>query len=129
MRVKTQDGFTKVFNITTGGLQGESLSPTLFSLFIAYIEDYFKKKGAQSINIDNEQSLLMLLYADDLVILSDSEVDLAKKLRILGEYCDENILTVNSEKTKIIQFCRSSSRRTDCKFTYKNLPIESTNSQ
>lgn len=39
--------------ITEGALQGDTLSPLLFSLFLADINDFFSGKGIEEINIDS----------------------------------------------------------------------------
>uniref|UniRef100_T1HDF7 Reverse transcriptase domain-containing protein n=1 Tax=Rhodnius prolixus TaxID=13249 RepID=T1HDF7_RHOPR len=52
--------------VTRGVLQGEILSPLLFSLFISDIVEYFTAKGARGININKDKDLIMTLYADDM---------------------------------------------------------------
>lgn len=48
--------------------------------------------------------LMMLLYADDTVLFSDSESDMQCALDAFKEYCHTWRLTVNLEKTKIVVF-------------------------
>ncbi|CAG5102870.1 Protein of unknown function [Cotesia congregata] len=69
--------------------------------------------------------ILMLLYADDIVLLSRSAVSLRAKLKILEDYCTLNDLTVNTEKTKVMP-CRSSGRvkKGDKDFIYKGSSLE-----
>ena len=45
-----------------------------------------------------------MLYADDLVIFSKSKNGLQDYLDSLNEYCKENDLTVNLNKTKVLIF-------------------------
>jgi len=66
------------------------------------------------VSINHLADCLMLLYADDTVILAHSPGDLRRKLCILAEYCDPNSLTVNAGKTKIMVFSRGG-RRNDSK--------------
>ena len=79
MKLKSNNYFTKTYEIVEGVLQGESLSPLLFSIFIADMESYFYSLGLNGINVDNYISVLLLFFADDLVILADSKIDLNRK--------------------------------------------------
>ena len=45
-----------------------------------------------------------LLYADDLVIFSKNGYCLSKLLNVFDTYCDDNSLTVNNDKCKVIVF-------------------------
>ncbi|KAK2578452.1 hypothetical protein KPH14_012258, partial [Odynerus spinipes] len=57
--------------INKGVLQGDSLSPTLFSLMIHDIDKYFEENGHNRIIKDME----ILLFADDLVIIASNPID------------------------------------------------------
>lgn len=106
LKVKTNDEFAENIEITEGVMQGEILSPLLFILFISDIEQYFRDKGFMGIPITHLVDLLILLYADDLVLFAYSLSDLRRKLKVLDEYCSENGLNINVNKTKIVEFKR-----------------------
>lgn len=107
VQVRVGGHYTKAFDIACGVLQGESLSPFLFSLFVSDIEDFFRGRGFVGVNIDGQHDLLMLSFADDLVIVSDSPSDLQKKINSLSDYTRRNKLIVNDKKTKVVCFKRS----------------------
>ncbi|UYV79339.1 hypothetical protein LAZ67_17002203 [Cordylochernes scorpioides] len=46
----------------------------------------------------------LLLYADDIAIIGESRMNLQKKIKILKEYLDENLMTLNESKSKIMVF-------------------------
>ncbi len=55
----------------------EHLSALLFALFVNDIEDYLLANGCSYVNIDNEAldnyiKLLVLMYADDTILVADS---------------------------------------------------------
>ena len=45
-----------------------------------------------------------IIWADDLVLLSENENDLRKMLQVLEMYCKDNKLTINCEKSKCMIF-------------------------
>ena len=57
-------------------------------------------------NTENVLKLLVLLYADDTLILADSPENLQKSLHNLSLYCEPWHLTVNENKTKIMIFSK-----------------------
>jgi retron-type reverse transcriptase len=88
--------------LSNGVKQGDSLSPTLFNIFVDDIKSSF---------IDNTQTKPVslgvhtfnhLLYADDLVILSESPTGLQHCLNALDNYCEKWRLNINIKKTKVM---------------------------
>ena len=63
--------------------QGECLSPFLFSMYINYLEETFILQDFKGIEI-GMLKLVLLLYADDIVIFSESE---QQGLDISENYC------------------------------------------
>lgn len=107
IRVRSIGAYSESFDVTEGVLQGESLSPLLFLLYISDFENFFREEGLYGVNIDNLTDVLLLLYADDTVILARHQVDLHYKLKALRKYCDSKGLKVNITKTKILIFQRA----------------------
>ena len=48
--------------------------------------------------------LLLLLYADDLILMSERASELQKQLDALASFCEQHRLTVNLSKTKVVVF-------------------------
>ena len=87
---------TNVFPVTSGVKQGDTLSPTLFCIYINDLAITLKGKGI-GINV-NGQYVCLLLYADDLVLLAENEKDLQMLLDITQEWCHKWKLNINREK-------------------------------
>jgi len=68
--------------------------------------------------------LFLLLYADDIVIMAESEEELNKGLCLLKEYCDRWKLCVNSNKTKVMIFKKGGQLRRNMNFAYKGEVIK-----
>ena len=68
-----------------------------------YIRDPFTRKDRSILGrykIDDE-SISILLYADDVVHLAENETDLQCMLNVLGNWCNTNKLFINSSKSNI----------------------------
>ena len=91
-----------IFSLVYRLKQGCSLSPILFNLYVNDLVTQISELGL-GIDIDGEK-VAVLLYADDLVILSETEDDLQAILDTLHVWCSTNCLFVNPEKSKIIHF-------------------------
>ena len=100
--VKWGDCLSSSFRSYVGLRQGDALSPNLFKIYINDLLNY--------IQVDKDTPYLKekivncLLYADDLVLLSQSEEGLQKSVDWLNRFCEEWKLTVNMDKTKIVVF-------------------------
>lgn len=108
----TLNGSTsEFFDCEKGVRQGENLSPLLFAIYMNDLENFLSTNGGSGINIDIDDAtvmifvkLLVILYADDTIILSDNVNDFQQMLNIFNDYCNSWKLKINSSKTKIMIF-------------------------
>ena len=93
-----QIGLTRAFPTTIGLKNGCNLSQILFDLFIN-INNIFDEISCQSAHLAH---ILVnsLLYADNLILVSESRFDLQKCLKKLQTYCDKWKLRVKTKKTQ-----------------------------
>ena len=77
-----------------GVRQGKALSHFLVSMYLNDIEDYLLLNWYDGVNL-SMMKLYLLLYAADIIIMSDTEDGLYKG-------CDAWTLTVNTSKTEVI---------------------------
>ena len=95
---------TPWFNTTSGVKQGDCLSTTLFSL---YINDLVHEINALNLGVDiDSENISILLYADDLVLVANTEADMNSMLEAVNKFCVKWRLTVNSEKSNVMHFRR-----------------------
>ena len=100
--VKVNNMQTSYFDVDIGVKQGCKVSPTLFSLYVNDLADKIRTLNC-GIDVDGYQ-LSILLYADDIALLSPCEESLQIMLNALNEWCDNWRVTLNQEKTKIVHF-------------------------
>ena len=86
-RVNFENELSDTFSCSLGVRQGECLSPFLFSMYLNDIEVYFVLNGYEGIEI-GMLKLFLLLYADDIVILYETDLGLQQGLDLLEQYCD-----------------------------------------
>ena len=108
--LKINQGVTKPFKTYRGVRQGCILSPRLFNLFINDLPDIFDK-DCDPVKI-GKQKLNCLMYADDLILLSESPQGLQNCLDRLKEYTSEWDLNLNLKKNKIMVFQRGGAKCT-----------------
>ena len=84
------------------------------------MEAFLKSKGIRGVSINSKDEILLLAYADDIVILSESSAMLKRILREIKKYCDINGLTVNIDKTHIIVFSKGGYTYVNLKFYFGN---------
>ena len=89
--------------MTIGTKQGCPMSSTLFNLYINDIPNIISCANCDPVKLDN-QKINCLLYADDLVLLSETSQGLQQSLNTLYSYCKKWKLKVNIKKTKLMVF-------------------------
>ena len=103
--VKLSNGTTPLFNSYVGLRQGCNLSLMLFNLFINDIFHIFYANSSGCFPVAlGKHKLNCLMYADDLLILSETGQGLICSLHKLKRYSDKWGLTISEKKTKIMIF-------------------------
>jgi hypothetical protein len=94
------EGFSSTFPCTIGVKQGCPLSPLVFGLYIDALESRITMlAGDDGPNLVGT-TVKLLLYADDLVLMSKSLRGLQKQLDELSAFCKERDLTVNVKRPR-----------------------------
>ena len=103
--IKVSEGLCQPFQTTVGVLQGEVMSPLLFNLFVNKISEIFDQ-SCDPVKINNtDQSFL--LWADDLVVFSQSAAGLQSAIDKVSAFYASLGMQINKTKTKIIIFNKS----------------------
>ena len=123
--VCTGEGLTKCFTCKIGVRQGCMLSPFLFILYLNELIDMLKANGCQGIYLDERtQNVMILLYADDMAMCSDTVGRIQKMIDVLGQFCEKWAMIVNLTKTKIVVFRRGGCLKQNEKWYYNGGKIE-----
>ena len=124
--IKLNNKLSNSFVCNIGVRQGDNLSPLLFALFIndfeKHLSDSRSYNGLNSLNnlfsdatLDDDLEIFLklyiLLYADDTIVMAESEGELQEALNEVSEYCDKWKLRINVSKTKIIRFTKRKNPR------------------
>jgi len=105
---------TDWFEAKCGLRQGCILSPLLFNLYLNDLAVYLKSTGIGI--VCGADTICMLMYADDLVILASTEQELQLLLNALNDWCNRYSMTVNSTKSNIVHFRNPAVNKTDFQF-------------
>ena len=100
--IKLKDGHTCAIKSNLGLKQGCPLSPMLFNLYIDDIKDIFDEQ-CDPIDIQNTK-INYFLYADDLVMLSESKAGLQRCIDKASNFAKAKRLTISVKKSKTLIF-------------------------
>ena len=107
-----------------GVKQGDSLSPTLFNIFLNDIGKCFNDQNlSKPLNL-NGHNINHLLFADDLLIFSESKEGLQHCLNETGTYCNTWRLNINVKKTKVMLFSKGKRDYSKFSFFIQNSELE-----
>ena len=99
-RIKVGSAMTDPIDINQGVRQGCILSPLLFNLFLSDFEESLDQFEEYHPKVDATTRIPCILWADDIIILSETKTGLQAQLNALETYCKSNSLTINTDKTK-----------------------------
>ena len=100
--VRTGQGTTDWFQIRKGVRQGCILSPSLFNLYVEYI---MRNAGLDEAQVGIKiagRNVNNLRYAEDTILMAESEEELNSLLIKVKEECEKVGLKLNNQKTKIM---------------------------
>jgi hypothetical protein len=125
--LRFEGGVTEEFKVNTGLREGSVLSPLLFSIFIADMEETVLRPFHPAVNFQFSDFCVAgvpfpgLLYADDLIILARNRLCLKTRLKSLERYVIMNRLTVNVAKCEVV--CFGSQDRCRFSFLGEQIPV------
>ena len=120
--VKLNGRLTDWFPVSSGVRQGDSSSPTIFAFFI---NDLIS--GLHNLNMGvtfGENKLCCLTYADDVLLLAESENDMQELLNFVNDWCRKWRLIINLSKSNAMHFRNKGKRRSNFDFKVGNETID-----
>ncbi len=116
------EGLSTRFSCDIGVKQGCPLSPLLFGFYLDGLEKHLDALDGDSSPQLTDIVVKLLLYADDLALMSETPQRLQKQIDVLSEFCVERQLVINVSKTKVVVFEKR--HNATPKFTYRGTTIE-----
>ena len=123
--VKMNNKITDTFTINQGVKQGCILSPLLFNIYMSDLPEILD--SALNKANPNVTHPSCLIWADDIILLSESEEGLRSMLKSMEAYCDENELSLNTDKTKCMIFNKTG-RLIRKQFSFNDTQLETVRS-
>ena len=104
-RVRVGERESPQFQVRKGVRQGCPLSPWLFNVFIDKIVSEARKRFQGSVKLSTGQ-VEVLLFADDLMVLAESEEALQNNLQVVNDELEVWGMRANWLKTKVMRIAR-----------------------
>lgn len=108
--VRVNSEFGPEFESSIGVKQGDPLSPLLFGLYIDRFVSFLSSRYPMGDVFCGKDPLQVLLYADDMVLVSHDPKVLQAYLDILNVFCEASRMTVNTAKSEVVIFFRQWAR-------------------
>jgi hypothetical protein len=121
--VRNRGDISKLFDVDSGLIQGEALSPLMYSLYVNDFELFLSENNCNGLELGS-LNLYLLMYADDTVLFAESASELQNLLNKLEVYSKSWNLSVNATKTKIVVFRNGGKMKTNECWIYDNHQIE-----
>ena len=124
-RVRVEDELTECFEVRQGVRQGCPLSPWLFNVFLDMVAREARAQFKGGVCLDN-CTVQLLMFADDTVLLAETEEDLQHNVREFSEAVKRHRLAMNTEKTTTMVFSR---KQVDCSVEVDGRKLENVRKQ
>ena len=108
--IKINDKVTDWFQTYAGIRQGQNDSPTQFAIYANSLAEDIKSLGP-GIKI-GDTLICLLMYADDIVLIAESEKDLQLMLDKLTRWCSKWRMLLNTEKTQTVHIRHKNAQKT-----------------
>ena len=120
--INVNNRLTEWFDTILGVRQGDCLSPTLFNTFINDLAVGIKllNMGVQV----GEEKIPILLYADDVALITESEEDMQFLLNFTHHWCETWHMKINMSKSKVTHFRKQGQARSDTQLKIGDANIE-----
>ena len=113
--VRVNGVLTDTFTSELSLKQGDPASPTHFN---AYINDLLQqlKNNGRGVKLETGDTINVLAYADDIVLLAENENDLQSLMDITAEWCFKWRISINPSKSSVVHFRRCTKQMTSKQF-------------
>jgi hypothetical protein len=98
MLIMNQDEMSSLFRTRVGVRQGGVVSPKLFNIYIEDIINLVNESCEPGVQMGN-LNIKVILYADDIIVLSHTKRGLGKLLKIVEQFGSDKEIKFNPEKT------------------------------
>ena len=88
--VRTSQGLSEIFRCLMGVKQGCDLSPTQFGLYVDGLEKHLLETAGNDAPELCGILVRLLLYADDVILMSTSPRKLQRQLDALASFCEKH---------------------------------------
>ena len=98
-------------------IPGDNISTTLFALYLNDLALEIVNSG-KGIELEEQLNVNILMYADDIALVSESEQNLQDMIDIVYNWCSKWGMVLNRDKSKIIHFRKKNVEQSDFIFHY-----------
>ena len=127
--VRWRHELSDFFECPSGVKQGALESPSIFSIYINSVAEFVRKNGRHGVQmLPGMSETFLLLFADDVVLLSTTPVGLQNQIDNLVHVSKFLNLRVNTEKTKVMVFRKGGHLAAGEKWCLDGKPLDIVNS-
>ena len=122
-RVRVDNTCSGEFPIETGVIQGSTLGTALFNVFL---NDLIKEVSTtcDGIQLANGSRIRLICFADDIVLVSDSQQDLQQMLDICYDYACKHRFVFSPKKSKVLIIHRKPKKHAGLHWTLGSEKLE-----